>query len=79
MVISARTPVAPLISLIVTYLSSLKVQGRLPNPALRQFRLLEDCLRLDYHPTVLPAQVQVWLQNLKAESEAPDGVRGGSR
>ncbi|CAJ1339905.1 unnamed protein product, partial [Effrenium voratum] len=41
---------------------------------LRQFRLLEDCLRLDYHPTVLPAQVQVWLQNLKAESEAHDSI-----
>lgn len=41
---------------------------------LRQFRLLEDCLRLDYHPTVLPAQVQLWLQNLKAESEAHDAI-----
>mmetsp|Transcript_6297 Transcript_6297/g.14966 ORF Transcript_6297/g.14966 Transcript_6297/m.14966 type:complete len:504 (+) Transcript_6297:43-1554(+) len=41
---------------------------------LRQFRLLEDCLRLDYHPTVLPAPVQLWLQNLKAESEAHDAI-----
>ena len=44
---------------------------RMTQPAvLKQFRLLEDCLRLDYHPTNLPGQVQVWLQNLKMESEA---------
>ena len=44
---------------------------RMTQPAvLKQFRLLEDCLRLDYHPTNLPGQVQLWLQNLKAESEA---------
>eukprot|EP00438_Fugacium_kawagutii_P017923 Skav232036 [mRNA] locus=scaffold2323:179025:190510:+ [translate_table: standard] len=42
---------------------------------LKQFRLLEDCLRLDYHPTNLPGQVQVWLQNLKAESEARTVLR----
>ena len=48
-----------------------------PPETLRQFRLLEDCLRLDYHPTTLPAQVQIWLQNLRAESEAPRGLLGG--
>jgi len=39
---------------------------------LRQFRLLEDCLRLDYHPTSLPSKVQVWLQNLRSEADAQD-------
>jgi len=48
---------------------------RMTQPAvLKQFRLLEDCLRLDYHPTNLPGQVQVWLQNLKMESEALDNL-----
>lgn len=41
---------------------------------LRQFRLLEDCLRLDYHPTALPQAVQLWLQNLQSESEAHDAL-----
>eukprot|EP00931_Biecheleriopsis_adriatica_P015907 TRINITY_DN11905_c0_g1_i2.p1 TRINITY_DN11905_c0_g1~~TRINITY_DN11905_c0_g1_i2.p1 ORF type:complete len:501 (+),score=116.54 TRINITY_DN11905_c0_g1_i2:38-1540(+) len=39
---------------------------------LRQFRLLEDCLRLDYHPTALPSPVQLWLQNLREDGEAFD-------
>eukprot|EP00408_Alexandrium_pacificum_P000839 CAMPEP_0171222658 /NCGR_PEP_ID=MMETSP0790-20130122/35375_1 /TAXON_ID=2925 /ORGANISM="Alexandrium catenella, Strain OF101" /LENGTH=249 /DNA_ID=CAMNT_0011688607 /DNA_START=14 /DNA_END=759 /DNA_ORIENTATION=+ len=48
---------------------------RMTKPAvLRQFRLLEDCLRLDYHPTTLPSSVQIWLQNLKAEADAQDHV-----
>jgi len=38
------------------------------------FRLLEDCLRLDYHPTTLPNVVQLWLANLKQESDAHDVV-----
>jgi len=41
---------------------------------LRQFRLLEDCLRLDYHPTSLPNHVQQWLANLKIESDQHDVV-----
>jgi len=41
---------------------------------LRQFRLLEDCLRLDYHPTSLPSAVQLWLANLKAEADAQDVI-----
>eukprot|EP00933_Yihiella_yeosuensis_P045534 TRINITY_DN4092_c0_g7_i1.p1 TRINITY_DN4092_c0_g7~~TRINITY_DN4092_c0_g7_i1.p1 ORF type:complete len:528 (-),score=97.97 TRINITY_DN4092_c0_g7_i1:400-1938(-) len=41
---------------------------------LRQFRLLEDCLRLDYHPTTLPGPVQLWLANLKTESDAHDAI-----
>lgn len=46
---------------------------RMTKPAvLRQFRLLEDCLRLDYHPTKLPNVVQLWLANLKAEADAHD-------
>eukprot|EP00927_Polykrikos_kofoidii_P036850 TRINITY_DN31079_c0_g1_i1.p1 TRINITY_DN31079_c0_g1~~TRINITY_DN31079_c0_g1_i1.p1 ORF type:complete len:554 (-),score=73.48 TRINITY_DN31079_c0_g1_i1:519-2180(-) len=46
---------------------------RMTRPAvLRQFRLLEDCLRLDYHPTSLPNVVQLWLTNLKAEADAHD-------
>jgi len=48
---------------------------RMTKPAvLRQFRLLEDCLRLDYHPTALPHPVQLWLQNLKQEADAEDEV-----
>merc|ERR1712228_320625 len=43
-------------------------------PLLRQFRLLEDCLRLDYHPTALPHSVQAWLANLKAEADTQDEV-----
>jgi len=48
---------------------------RMTRPAvLRQFRLLEDCLRLDYHPTALPGPVQIWLQNLRADADAQDVV-----
>lgn len=48
---------------------------RMTKPAvLRQFRLLEDCLRLDYHPTTLPSSVQIWLQNLRAEADAQDVI-----
>jgi len=48
---------------------------RMTKPAvLRQFRLLEDCLRLDYHPTTLPTGVQIWLQNLRAEADAQDVI-----
>eukprot|EP00747_Dinoflagellata_sp_TGD_P191317 gnl/TRDRNA2_/TRDRNA2_54519_c0_seq1.p1 gnl/TRDRNA2_/TRDRNA2_54519_c0~~gnl/TRDRNA2_/TRDRNA2_54519_c0_seq1.p1 ORF type:complete len:539 (-),score=89.40 gnl/TRDRNA2_/TRDRNA2_54519_c0_seq1:122-1642(-) len=48
---------------------------RMTKPAvLRQFRLLEDCLRLDYHPTMLPHVVQLWLANLKSEADAQDVV-----
>jgi len=48
---------------------------RMTKPAvLRQFRLLEECLRLDYHPTTLPPVVQVWLANLKQEADALDVV-----
>lgn len=48
---------------------------RMTKPSiLRQFRLLEDCLRLDYHPTALPNVVQLWLQNLKCEADAQDVV-----
>eukprot|EP00932_Pfiesteria_piscicida_P016691 SRR837773.3601.p1 GENE.SRR837773.3601~~SRR837773.3601.p1 ORF type:complete len:436 (+),score=107.80 SRR837773.3601:1-1308(+) len=47
--------------------------ARMTRPAvLRQFRLLEDCLRLDYHPTTLPNLVQLWLANLKQEADAQD-------
>merc|ERR1711933_440087 len=49
--------------------------ARMTRPAvLRQFRLLEDCLRLDYHPTSLPNVVQLWLANLKSEADALDEV-----
>uniref|UniRef100_A0A7S2NGD6 RAP domain-containing protein n=1 Tax=Zooxanthella nutricula TaxID=1333877 RepID=A0A7S2NGD6_9DINO len=49
--------------------------ARMTRPAvLRQFRLLEDCLRLDYHPTSLPNVVQLWLANLKAEADAQDVI-----
>jgi hypothetical protein len=41
---------------------------------LRQFRLLEDCLRLDYHPAALPEHVQQWLATLKQEADALDVV-----
>lgn len=48
---------------------------RMTKPSvLRQFRLLEDCLRLDYHPTTLPNKVQLWLANLKSEADAQDSV-----
>merc|ERR1719443_2463085 len=48
---------------------------RMTKPAvLRQFRLLEDCLRLDYHPTMLPHVVQLWLANLKSEADAQDVI-----
>merc|ERR1719356_1848200 len=43
-----------------------------PPAVLRQFRLLEDCLRLDYHPTALPNNVQEWLSNLRSEADAQD-------
>jgi hypothetical protein len=48
---------------------------RMTKPSvLRQFRLLEDCLRLDYHPTTLPNSVQLWLASLKAEADAQDVI-----
>jgi len=48
---------------------------RMTKPSvLRQFRLLEDCLRLDYHPTTLPNVVQLWLANLKSEADAQDFI-----
>ncbi|CAK9084125.1 Uncharacterized protein SCF082_LOCUS39919 [Durusdinium trenchii] len=64
----------------VAYLSrcaelNLGLPVRMTQPeVLKQLRLLEDCLRLDYHPTTLPAQVQIWLQNLRQESEALDNM-----
>jgi len=64
----------------VAYLSRCAELGvglpvRMTKPAvLRQFRLLEECLRLDYHPTTLPPVVQIWLQNLKMEADAQDIV-----
>jgi hypothetical protein len=48
---------------------------RMTKPSvLRQFRLLEDCLRLDYHPTSLPNSVQLWLSSLKAEADTQDVI-----
>jgi len=48
---------------------------RMTKPSvLRQFRLLEDCLRLDYHPTTLPNSVQLWLASLRAEADAQDVI-----
>merc|ERR1712224_837874 len=64
----------------ISYLSRCAELGvglpvRMTKPAvLRQFRLLEECLRLDYHPTTLPPVVQVWLANLKSEADAQDIV-----
>jgi len=64
----------------VAYLSRCAELGiglpvRMTKPSvLRQFRLLEDCLRLDYHPTSLPNVVQLWLANLKNEADAQDIV-----
>mmetsp|Transcript_82914 Transcript_82914/g.213653 ORF Transcript_82914/g.213653 Transcript_82914/m.213653 type:complete len:508 (-) Transcript_82914:101-1624(-) len=64
----------------VAYLSRCAELGmglpvRMTKPAvLRQFRLLEDCLRLDYHPTTLPHTVQLWLANLKQEADAQDVI-----
>jgi hypothetical protein len=64
----------------VAYLSRCAELGlglpvRMTSPAvLRQFRLLEDCLRVDYHPTTLPNVVQLWLANLKSEADAQDEV-----
>lgn len=64
----------------VAYLSRCAELGvglpvRMTKPAvLRQFRLLEECLRLDYHPTTLPHVVQIWLANLKSEADAQDQV-----
>merc|ERR1719375_1234306 len=48
---------------------------RMTKPSvLSQFRLLEDCLRLDYHPTALPNVVQLWLANLKQEADMQDVI-----
>lgn len=64
----------------VAYLSRCAELGmglpvRMTKPSvLRQFRLLEDCLRLDYHPTALPNVVQMWLANLKAEADVQDAI-----
>merc|ERR1719263_982747 len=64
----------------VAYLSRCAELGiglpvRMTKPAvLRQFRLLEDCLRLDYHPTTLPNVVQLWLANLKREADMQDVI-----
>jgi hypothetical protein len=64
----------------VAYLSRCAELGmglpvRMTKPSvLRQFRLLEDCLRLDYHPTSLPNTVQLWLANLKSEADAQDVI-----
>jgi len=64
----------------VSYLSrcaelNMGLPVRMTKPeVLRQFRLLEDCIRLDYHPTTLPNAVQLWLATLKAESEAHDEI-----
>jgi len=64
----------------VAYLSrcaelGMGLPARMTRPAvLRQFRLLEDCLRLDYHPTTLPNIVQLWLANLKSEADAQDAI-----
>lgn len=64
----------------VAYLSrcaelSMGLPVEMTRPAvLRQFRLLEDCLRLDYHPTSLPEPVQRWLATLKDEADALDAV-----
>eukprot|EP00403_Amphidinium_massartii_P005038 CAMPEP_0178374354 /NCGR_PEP_ID=MMETSP0689_2-20121128/2333_1 /TAXON_ID=160604 /ORGANISM="Amphidinium massartii, Strain CS-259" /LENGTH=496 /DNA_ID=CAMNT_0019994321 /DNA_START=45 /DNA_END=1531 /DNA_ORIENTATION=+ len=41
---------------------------------LRQFRLLDDCLRLDYHQISLPPTVQLWLGNLRAEADTHDVI-----
>merc|ERR1712193_133838 len=68
----------------VAYLSRCAELGvglpvRMTKPAvLRQFRLLEDCLRLDYHPTALPNSVQIWLANLRSESEDQDIMEPGA-
>jgi len=64
----------------VAYLSrcaelGIGLPARMTKPAvLRQLRLLEDCLRLDYHPTNLPNVVQLWLANLRAEADAQDVI-----
>lgn len=39
---------------------------------LRQFRLLADCLSLDYHPGSPDTAVQTWVADLKAEGDAQD-------
>eukprot|EP00929_Paragymnodinium_shiwhaense_P112569 TRINITY_DN80816_c0_g1_i1.p1 TRINITY_DN80816_c0_g1~~TRINITY_DN80816_c0_g1_i1.p1 ORF type:complete len:580 (+),score=147.95 TRINITY_DN80816_c0_g1_i1:57-1742(+) len=52
---------------------SIGLPVRMTKPAvLRQFRLLEDALRLDYHPTSLPNDVQHWLSSLKTEADSLD-------
>merc|ERR550537_1068755 len=49
--------------------------AQMPKPSvLRQFRLLEHCLRLDYRPTTLPGVVQLWLASLRSEVNALDKV-----
>lgn len=49
--------------------------AQMPKPSvLRQFRLLEHCLRLDYRPTTLPNAVQLWLTSLRSEANALDKV-----
>lgn len=54
----------------------LGLPARMTKPSiLRQFRLLEDCLRYDYHPTALPNVVQLWLANLKAEADEQDVIQ----
>jgi hypothetical protein len=64
----------------VAYLSRCAELGmglpvRMTKPSvLRQFRLLEDCIRLDYHPTTLPNVVQLWLANLKQEADTQDVI-----
>jgi hypothetical protein len=64
----------------VAYLSRCAELGmglpvRMTKPSvLRQFRLLEDCLRLDYHPTALPNVVQLWLTSLRTEADEQDVI-----
>lgn len=41
---------------------------------LRQFRLLEVCLRFDYHPTQLPDGVAEWLEALRIDADSFDVV-----
>merc|ERR1711964_688955 len=41
---------------------------------LRQFRLLEVCLRFDYHPAQLPEGVSEWLEALRIEAGQHDVV-----
>jgi hypothetical protein len=41
---------------------------------LRQFRLLEDALRYEYHGPTLPNVVRAWLDQLKAEADVQDVI-----